>query len=213
MHPNHAASAWESGWSFDALIRRMLDRKSQLKWRRIYLTLAAGTLWVLGEGGFFLPYDVVRDWPRLPAGWSLGQCSSIAVDAQQKVFALHRGRNPVLCLDRSGKLLRSWGEGMFCWPHGIKVNRSGNVWITDGGTGWWPTPNSIPGRGHVVLKFSPQGTLLMTLGKQGEPGDDAEHFNGPSDIAFATNGDFYVTDGYGNSRIVKFSKSGKYLLA
>lgn len=71
MHPNHAASAWESGWSFEALIRRMLDRKSQLKWRRIYLTLAAGTLWGLGEGGFFFPmmwFAIGRDCP--PVGLS-----------------------------------------------------------------------------------------------------------------------------------------------
>jgi DNA-binding beta-propeller fold protein YncE len=102
---------------------------------------------------------------------------------------------------------------MFCWAHGINVGPDGNLWITDGGTGWWPTPDPIPGKGHVVLKFSPEGELLTTLGGQGEPGEDREHFNGPTDIAFAPNGDFYVTDGYGNSRVVKFSKNGEYLLA
>lgn len=164
------------------------------------------------ESPLTLPFEVVRDWPQLPDGWILGQGSSVAVDSQSRVYALHRGQRPVLCFGRNGRLLHYWGDGMFCWPHGIRVDPSGNVWITDGGTGWWPTPNSIPGKGHVVLKFNAEGKLLITLGKQGEPGDDAEHFNGPSDVAFAPNGDFYVTDGYGNSRVVKFSKSGKYLL-
>jgi DNA-binding beta-propeller fold protein YncE len=160
-----------------------------------------------------IPYKLVTDWPQLPGGWTLGQGSGIATDARDRVYALHRGRNPALVLGPSGKLLHHWGDRMFCWPHGIRVDAGGNVWITDGGTGWWPTPDSIPGKGHVVLKFNPEGKLVMTLGKQGEPGEDPEHFNGPSDIAFAPNGDFYVTDGYGNSRVVKFSRSGKYILA
>ena len=113
----------------------------------------------------------------------------------------------------SGKLLQDWGDGMFCWPHGIRVDADGNIWIIDGGAGSWPTPDCIPGKGHVVLKFSPAGKLLMTLGKQGEPGNDSEHFNGPTDVAFAPNGDFYVADGYGNARVVKFSRNGKYIRA
>jgi DNA-binding beta-propeller fold protein YncE len=159
-----------------------------------------------------MPYKLVSDWPQLPAGWTLGQGSGIATDGD-RVYALHRGRNPAMVLDPRGKLLHHWGDRMFCWPHGIRVDPDGNVWITDGGTGWWPTPDSIPGKGHVVLKFNAEGKLLMTLGKQGEPGEDPEHFNGPSDLAFTPNGDFYVTDGYGNSRVVKFSRNGKYILA
>lgn len=160
-----------------------------------------------------LAYRAVAGWPQVPAGWTLGQGSGVAVDAHGRLWALHRGSRPVLCFDRDGRLVHSWGNRLFTWPHGIRIDSAGNVWITDGGTGWWPTPNPIPGRGHVVLKFSPEGKLLLTLGIQGEPGEDERHFNGPSDVAFAPDGSFFVTDGYGNSRVVKFSKDGKYLLA
>src|SRR5262245_16378784 len=134
--------------------------------------------------------QVVSEWPRLPAGWKLGQGSGVTVGGDGRVYALHRGERPFLLLDRNGKVARHWGDGLFTWPHGIRVAPNGNVWITDGGTGWWPTPNPIPGRGHVVLEFSAAGKLLRTFGRQGESGEDAEHFNGPADVAFSATGDF-----------------------
>src|SRR5207249_8287639 len=99
-----------------------------------------------------------------------------------------------------------FGAGMFIFPHGLFVDRDGNVWVTDGrGKG---------GKGHQVFKFSPDGKLLMTLGKAGVTGDGPDTFNSPSDVLVAPSGDIFVADGHGpqtNARIVKFDKSGKFL--
>jgi hypothetical protein len=104
-----------------------------------------------------------------------------------------------MIFNAQGKYLRSWGRGMFEVPHGLRIDPAGNVWTTDAGR-------------HLVQKFPPEGKLLLTLGKNGQAGNTPETFNKPTDIAFARNGDFYVADGYGNKRIVKFSAAGKYLL-
>ena len=101
---------------------------------------------------------------------------------------------------------------MFDFPHGMHVDREGNVWVTDGvppGSG-----SPAPKAGHFVRKFSPDGKVLLTLGQPGAPGADSEHFNQPSDIVVAANGDILVADGHGgdsNARIVKFSSDGKFL--
>ena len=87
---------------------------------------------------------------------------------------------------------------MFGNPHAIRVDKTGNVWITDNGD-------------HQVMKFTPKGELLLKLGIKGKAGDDSQTFNKPTDIAWAPNGDFYVSDGYGNSRVVKFTKDGKFI--
>ncbi len=145
------------------------------------------------------PYVVVHGWPRLPEGFALGQVSGVGVDSHNHVFVFHRGIHPILCFDgASGKLLASWGDGMFGTPHGLKVDQQNNVWVTDVGH-------------HQVFKFSHDGELLMTLGARDVPGLDGKHFNKPTDVAIAPNGDFYVTDGYGNSRVAKFSSTGHLL--
>ena len=102
---------------------------------------------------------------------------------------------------------------MFIWPHGIDVDKDGNVWVTDA-----VASNRIPKgdkRGHVVVKLSKDGRVLMTLGTQGEAGSDAKHFNSPSDVAVAANGDVFVADGHGdgNNRVVRFSKDGAFVKA
>src|SRR5207344_1902284 len=98
---------------------------------------------------------------------------------------------PILHFDKTGKLLGSFGAGMFNFPHGIGADKDGNVWVTD------QAANPPNAKGQVVYKFSPQGTVLMTLGKPGTPGNGPDTFNQPSDVLVAPNGDIFVADGHG----------------
>jgi len=159
------------------------------------------------------PFSVVHGWPQLPAGFVLGQVSGVAVDSHNHVFVFHRAENSwatdkshviaspaVLCFDgASGKLLFSWGQNRFIEPHGLRMDRHDNVWVTDRAL-------------QQVLEFSHDGTLLLTIGTERTPGLDGTHFNLPTDIAFAPDGSIYVSDGYGNNRVAKFSPTGKFLL-
>ena len=110
--------------------------------------------------------------------------------------------------------MKSFGGGMFIWPHGLDVDQDGNVWVTDA-----VADNRTPKgdkRGHIVVKFSPDGKVLMTLGTPGQSGSGPDHFTSPSDVAVAANGDIFVADGHGddgNNRVVKFSKDGKFVKA
>src|SRR5579884_3210025 len=144
----------------------------------------------------------------MPDGWKFGRVSAIATNqAGNEVFVFQRGTHadPLIVFDNKGKFLRSWGKGMFNNPHGLRADKDDNIFVTDT-------------TGQQVIKFDKNGKVLMTLGVKGQKGTDDKHFNLPTDIAFARtganyNGDFYVSDGYGNSRVVKFDKNGKYLLA
>ena len=98
----------------------------------------------------------------------------------------------------TGKIIKSWGSNLFIMPHGLEIDKEDNIWITDVGL-------------HQVIKYDSNGNELMVLGKEYTPGKDSLHFNLPTDIAVSENGSFYVSDGYGNSRIIKFSSKGKYL--
>jgi DNA-binding beta-propeller fold protein YncE len=143
-------------------------------------------------------YRVVADWPRLPANVKLGAVSAVAADSAGNIYVFHRGQHPLLVFTRDGDFVRSWGDDLIRTAHGLRIDRDDHLWITDIGH-------------HQVRKFARSGELLLTLGKQDSPGDGRDQFNKPTDIAFAANGDFYVSDGYGNSRVVQFSKEGKYL--
>ena len=113
---------------------------------------------------------------------------------------------PILKFDASGKLVKAFGAGLLLFPHGIHVDREGNVWVTDG--------LGKDGKGHQVFKFSPDGKVLLTLGKAGVAGNGPDEFNAPSAVLVAPNGDIFVGDGHGgetNARIVKFSKDGKFI--
>jgi DNA-binding beta-propeller fold protein YncE len=146
------------------------------------------------------PYQVVHGWPELPEGFAFGQVSGVGADSHNHVFVFHRGDHPIMCFEgATGKLVASWGDGMFRTPHGLAVDVKDNVWVTDVGH-------------HQVFKFSHDGELLMTIGAKDVPGLDGKHFNQPTDIAVAQNGEFYVSDGYGNSRVAKFSAQGEFLL-
>ena len=163
------------------------------------------------------PYRVVEDWAKLPEGRTWGSTAAVDVDANDHIWVAERcGANscadsslaPILEFDPSGQLLRSFGVGLFVFPHGIGVDKEGNVWVTDG--------QGKDGKGHQVFKFSPDGRILMTLGKAGVTGDGPDTFNQPSDVAVAPNGDIFVADGHGrdsNARIVKFSKDGRFIKA
>ena len=121
--------------------------------------------------------------------------------------------DPVMMkLDGNGKILANFGGGLVNWPHGFYVDRSGDVWITDG--------RGENGKGHTVIKFSPDGKVLMTLGKPGQAGYAPGMFDTPSDVITASNGDILVADGHGvlqghqtNDRIVKLSKDGTFIMA
>jgi peptidylamidoglycolate lyase len=158
-------------------------------------------------------YSVVHGWPQIPDGFVLGQVSGVAVDSHNHVFVFHRAENSwatdktraiasatVLCFDGgSGKLLSSWGQNRFLEPHGLRIDREDNIWLTDRAL-------------QQVFKFSHDGKLLLTMGTERTAGLDATHFNLPADIAFTADGNIYVADGYGNNRIAKFSADGKFLL-
>lgn len=160
-------------------------------------------------------YELVKNWPNLPDSFILGNPTGIGIDTNQNVFVFHRadrkwpliGSMPdtyistktILMLDaKSGKIVNSWGNNLFIMPHGLTVDKNNNIWVTDVGL-------------HLVFKFSHEGKLLMKLGKAGIAGNDSAHFNRPTDIAVLQDGSFYVSDGYGNSRVIKFSSTGKYL--
>jgi peptidylamidoglycolate lyase len=159
------------------------------------------------------PYSVVHGWPILPDGMVLGQVSGIAVDSHNHVFVFHRAESSwatdktrpiaspaILCFDGpSGKLLSSWGENRFIEPHGLRVDSHDNVWVTDRAL-------------QQVLEFNHEGKLLLTIGTERVAGTGATHFDKPTDIAFASDGSIYVSDGYGNNRVAKFSPDGKFLL-
>jgi peptidylamidoglycolate lyase len=162
-------------------------------------------------------YSVVRGWPDLPVDMVLGQISGVSVDSRNRVFVFNRAEGSwpmapskaptkiasptILGFDGgSGKLVASWGADQFLKPHGLRVDASDNVWVTDVGL-------------HQLFKFSGDGRLLLTLGVAGVAGDDASHFGAPTDLAFGRDGSIYVSDGYINSRIVKLGANGKFLLS
>jgi DNA-binding beta-propeller fold protein YncE len=164
------------------------------------------------------PYRWDEQWvPQLPGGRTWGSSAGVAVDAQGHVWVAERcGENalgcagktvdPIVELDQSGKFLRSFGGGIFVQPHGITVDKDGNVWVTD--------VNMKDGRGNQVFKFSSVGKILLTLGKAGVAGTGPDTFNQPSGVAIAPNGDIFVADGHGgasNARIVKFDRTGRFI--
>jgi DNA-binding beta-propeller fold protein YncE len=177
------------------------------------------------------PYMTIENWAKMPEGRTWGSTSAVDIDPDGKsIWVAERcGANScagsklpvVLKFDESGKLVKSFGEGMFVFPHGIHVDRQGNVWVTDSIPLGDSNKANYAGKGHIVVKFSPEGKVLMTLGKAGVAGDPPGLFNEPCDVATAPNGDIFVADGHAGqnsnanagtpSRIVKFSKDGKYI--
>jgi len=156
--------------------------------------------WEVEDSPYDLGYKVVRGWPRLPSGWRLGQVAGVAVDAEERYYVYHRGKEapPLICFNREGKCLLSWGEDVYIRPHMAKCDENNNIWLIDDG-------------GHVLYLYTPEGELLNTLGVKGVPGADQSHFNRPTDIAFGSRKEFYVSDGYGNRRVARFDKNLRFL--
>jgi DNA-binding beta-propeller fold protein YncE len=158
-------------------------------------------------------YQAVTGWERIPAGYAHPDVAAVAVDSKDRVFLFCRSEHPVMIYERDGSFVGSWGEGMFTMrTHGITIAPDDSVWCTDDA-------------GHSVRKFTPDGKLLLTLGENaGKPSDtgyDGSNFttvaragppfNRPTNVAVARNGDLYVSDGYGNARVHRFSATGKLL--
>ena len=148
-------------------------------------------------------YEVVENWAKLPEGWSFKEVASVGVDANDNVYAFNRGAHPMMVFDRHGNFLRSWGEGIFPRAHGITVSPDETLFCTDDGD-------------HTVRKCTLDGKVLFTLGVSGKPAPfmSGEPFNRCTHVAIdPRNGDFYVSDGYGNARVHKYAPDGTLLLA
>jgi len=187
------------------------------------------------------PYTTVEHFFKMPEGRTWGSTSAVEIDKDGRSIWVGERCGANSCLDRatgqmsslpsilkfdaSGKLVASFGQGMLIFPHGIHVDRDGNVWVTDGqDDASQPTP-TVPGaaatrfgplpgstRGHQVFKFSPDGKLLLTLGKAGGAAAP-DYFYQPNDVLVAPNGDIFVSEGHGgaNGRVLKFDRNGKFM--
>ena len=156
--------------------------------------------WEVKESPVDLGYKVVPNWLCIPEGWSLGQVAGVEADSQNNIYVYHRGHDapPLLCFDNDGKLLFAWDHIKFGRPHMVLCDNEDNVWLIDDG-------------GHIIYKLSPEGKVLFTLGIKDGPGEDATHFNQPTDLTFGPQGELYVSDGYGNKRIAKFNADGTFV--
>jgi DNA-binding beta-propeller fold protein YncE len=157
-----------------------------------------GTL--MGSGQFV--YEVAEGWDKLPDGWTYKEVAAVGVDKQDRVYLFTRGDHPMIVFDREGHFVRSWGEGIFTRAHGLTMGPDDTVYCTDDGD-------------HTVRKCTPEGKILMTLGVPGKPApyQGGEPFNRCTHVAFSPKNEIYVSDGYGNSRVHKYSPDGKLLFS
>lgn len=158
-------------------------------------------------------YEADDRWAKLPPGLNWREAVGVACDSRDRVFVFNRGEHPVAIFDRDGQFVATWGEGIFKRPHGLFIAPDDSVWCTDDFD-------------HTVRKFTPDGQLLLTLGVSGTPSDtgassvdfrtirrSAGPFHYPTNLALSPDGDIYVSDGYGNARIHKFSAGGQLLFS
>ena len=169
-----------------------------------------------GDGKY--TYELVDEWARCPEGWSFIDVSGLSVDSQDRVYVFSRSAHPITVFDREGNLLNSWGEGLFSHPHSIYIGPDGSVYCTDD-------------LNHTVSKFTPEGKRLLLLGNKDQPSDTGympqddifeglatikrggPPFNRPTGVALSSSGEIYVTDGYGNARVHKFTPTGRLLFS
>jgi DNA-binding beta-propeller fold protein YncE len=159
-------------------------------------------------------FEPNQRWAQLPADYRGTEIPGVAIDRQDRVFVFSRGGDhPVMVFSANGKFLYSWGKGVFSRPHGISIAPDGNVYCSDDFD-------------HTVRKFTPEGQLLMTLGTSGKPSDTGATsidfrtvryagppFNYPCNVAFGPDGNTYIADGYGNTRIHVFTADGRLLFS
>ena len=167
---------------------------------------------VMEEKAIHDSYELVEDWPNLPEDYIVGMPTGLAINSKGNIVVFNRTRpwsfpppeekiknNIIITIDsETGKLLKSWGADLFLMPHGLEIDRDNNIWVTDVGL-------------QQVLKFNSDGELLSMLGEATILGYDSIHFALPTDVAVAPEGSFYVSDGYRNSRVVKYAKDNSYL--
>lgn len=166
---------------------------------------------IVGSGQF--RYQADCDWAQWPAGWDVLEVSAIATDSRDRVFVFNRSDHPVAVFDPDGTFLYSWGDGLFTRPHGIWIDSADMVYCTDD-------------LGHTVSKFTAEGKCLWTLGTRGQPSDtgatsidyrtikySGPPFHFPTNLAIGPTGELYISDGYGNARVHKYSADGKLLLS
>ena len=146
-----------------------------------------------------LNYEAVSDFFQLPTVEHFVEVAGVAVNSKGHIYVFHRGKHPLMEFDSSGKFLRSIADDLFVSAHKVRIDPEDNILTTDVGA-------------HMVLKLSPDGRVLLSLGRMRMPGDDVLHFNQPTDVAFDHEGNIYVADGEGNSRVLKFNKFGNVLL-
>jgi DNA-binding beta-propeller fold protein YncE len=150
------------------------------------------------QSSISLKYVVDVTWPQKPEHFKWGQMPGITVDNQDQVYIFTRSQPAVQVYQADGKFLRAWNVEDFGGAHYIRLGPKGSVWTAN--------INS-----HVVRKYSPEGRLLLTLGEPGQAGADRGHFDRPTDMVILPTGDIFVTDGYGNRRVIHFDATGKYV--
>jgi len=153
---------------------------------------------ILGAGDY--TYRAVVDWAKLPDGWALTDVASVAVDSKDRVYAFNRGAHPMIVFDRDGNFLRSWGEGLFSRAHGLSIDDDDNLYCTDDGD-------------HTVRKCTDDGRVLLTIGlpERPTPFMSGEPFNRCTHTALSPSGEIYVSDGYGNARVHKYTPDGRLI--
>ena len=154
---------------------------------------------IVGSGDY--RYEVNADWAKLPDGWSFKEVGGVGVDGNDNVYVFNRGDHPMMVFDREGNFLRSWGEGQYPRAHGVHIAPDDTMFLTDDG-------------GHFVRKVTLDGEVLLELGVPGKPAPymSGEPFHRCTHTALSPQGDIYVSDGYGNSRVHKYTPDGKLLL-
>ena len=153
---------------------------------------------ILGSGKY--RYEVIEDWAKIPNGWSFTDVGAVAVDSKDRVYVFNRGEHPMMVFDREGNFLRSWGEGVFHRAHGLHIGPDETLYCTDDGD-------------HSVRKCTLDGKVLLTIGIPGKPTPymSGEPFHRCTHTALSPRGDIYISDGYGNSRVHKYSPDGKLI--
>ena len=152
---------------------------------------------LVGSGEF--QFEVKPNWYRLPAGWTFGWIPAVAVDSSDNVYVYSRSEHPMVVFDRDGHFLTSWGYDVLKDAHGIFVDAADNIYCTERFT-------------HCVHKFNQAGELQWTLGDPGIPRPPGVPFNMPTDLSIAPDGCLFVSDGYGNSKVHKFSPEGVWMM-
>ena len=150
-----------------------------------------------GSGDYV--YDFQENWWKLPEGWSFGWIPAVACDSEDRVFVYSRSEHPLVIFDRDGNFVEEWGKNVLTDAHGIYIDAEDNVYCTER-------------EAHCVHKFNAAGELVMTIGTPGIPSSvDGDPFNLPTDLAIDSRGDLFITDGYGNARVHKYSPDGQLI--